>query len=255
MEIGLISALVIMVVIVAFTFVFLRITAENTGSMIRDNVICQIQTYDSLLQEKASELQLIKNRIEADKAAALKEKKMKKHFDRFPADIFLPPDVAFRSIDFYTDYKKIKNSFMFDKEKILHEVQHIMEENGDNERHRVLAGLLDKLSFESVYRLSVLHEEEQLEVILEIIAEEEKTVLEEFLAREKEFNILSFCQWLNVQQECSDTTVRILTSQKEADYDFADGVKIQYDMNLCEGFQIRTGTRLYDYGVRNNELI
>lgn len=255
MEIGLISALVVMVVIVAFTFAFLKITAENTGSMIRDNVVCQIQTYDSLLQEKESELQLVKNRIEAEKAAALKERKVEKHFAQSPADIFLPPDVAFRSIDFYTDYKKIKNSFMFDKEKVLHEVQRIMEENGDTERHRVLAGLLDKLSFESIYRLSVLHGEEQLEVILEIISEEEKAVLEEFLAGEEEFNILSFYQWLNVQQKCSDTTVRILTSEKEAGYDFADGVKIQYDMNLCEGFQIRTGTRLYDYGVRNNELI
>ena len=255
MEIGLISALVVMIVIVVFTFVFLRIAAENTGNKIRDNVICQIQTYDSLLEGKASELQRIKNQIEADKIAALKEKKVNKHFDQFQTDIFLPVDVAFRSIDFYSDYRKIKDSFIYDKEKIIHELQHIIEENSNNERYIVLTGLLDKLSFESVYQLSVLNGDEQLEVIREIIATKEKTVLEEFITKEREFNILSFSQWLNVQKECSDTIVKVLIPEKEGDYNFGDGVKTQYDMNLCEGFQIRTGTRLYDYGVRNNELI
>jgi len=256
MKYGFIVALLVMVIITVFTFIILKMIAESTGSKIRDNVITQMQTYDVLIQKKSSELQAIQKQIDNEQSKLLSDMKLSKTMEQSLPGNFPPANDRFRNIDFSEDYRNLKEGFIFDQEKMIREVYSSKEVQVENDINILLAGLLEKFNFENVFKLSVLHSMEQLEVIREIISEEEDILLEDFIKQNREFSCLAFYQWLYVQKEVNEKQIRVRTAEKNINYsNLGESIKIEYDGNLCEGFQILTGNKLYDYGVRKCELL
>jgi hypothetical protein len=263
MNISFIGALVVMIALTAFTFIILRASAADTGNKIRDNVIKQLQAYDSLIQKKNYELKAIQKQL--DEA----QSKMPHRFasavknSRAAGGFLLPDRIDSRNPAFFDDYRRIKGKIDCSVDEALHEIcgfragQDFRHKGELRERNLLLDGLLDKFNFENVYRLSVLHPDEQLEVVGEMLSEDGNTLFAEFMDQRTEFNGLSFYQWLYMQKKICDDTIRVKAAEMdESQLNIPDEELIrEYDKNMCEGFQIVIGNKLYDYGIRKYELI
>lgn len=256
MNSGFIAALLVMVIMTAFTFIILRMIAVNTGNKIRDNVIIQIKSYDVLIQKKEAELQAINKQIENEKIKVTDDTPEHLQYQQTPSGVFVIADVEYRSNDFGQDYRKLKEKFSFDRSEIIRNIYNQSIEQKQQDTSLLLDSLLDKISLDNVYKLTALTSAEQLEIIREIITKEERNILVDYVNQNEYFHCQAFYQWLYMQKKINDKQIVIRTAEINENYNnLGENINTEYDKNLCEGFQILIGNKMYDYGVRRRELI
>ncbi|MFT4145820.1 MAG: hypothetical protein QM644_15315 [Mobilitalea sp.] len=257
MNSGFIAALLVMILLTAFTFFILRMVAASTGDKIRDNVITQVKSYDALIQKKEAELQEIRKQIEHETKKLKNNSKLGLNQDQPAQDgVIITADARYRNVDFATDYKNIKNQFSFDQNMIIQEIYLENKGKQDEQECKLLDDLLSKLSLDIVYKLSAFDSEEQMEIMNDIVTEEEKGLMEEFRKQYANFHCINFYHWLYLQQKIKCNTILVKSSKAGGDYKhISDSIEVQQDNNLCEGFQIFAGRKMYDYGIRRLELI
>lgn len=252
------AALIVMVVLTALAFIALRIVATSINERIKNNFIKQLQSYDSLIQKKEAELNAITNKVKLGQNNALETIASNNNLNRIVEDIFLPPDAEYICNDFSMDYKQIKESFSFDKEKVDQELSKVYSQlnliDAKND-YQVVAGILEKLTFNSIFKLSVIEGNEQIEIIKQVLDDKENKILEQYISDNTNFDCTKFYHWLDLKKLSLDRSIRVLTSDN-INYDgVPDNVSFIQDKNLCEGFQIRVGNKLYDFGIRKCELL
>ncbi len=257
MNSGFIAALLVMILLTAFTFFILRMIAASTGDKIRDNVITQVKSYDALIQKKEAELQEVRKQMEHETNQLKKSGKSGLDNNQTtPEGVIITADARYRNIDFARDYKNIKNQFAFDQEQIIKDIYLENKEKQDEQECKLLEELLSKLSLDIVYKISAFDSAEQLEIMNDIINQEEKSLMEEFLRQYGNFHCITFYHWLYLQRKIKCNTILVKSSKAGEDYKhISDLIQVQQDNNLCEGFQIFTGSKMYDYGIRRFELI
>lgn len=256
MEGSFIGAVVAMLVLTAFSFIVLKASAIDTGSKIRDSVIRQIQSYDSLIQRKSSELNAITKKVEEKNKELLKDEDFENKAQTAFSEVVLPDHSEYLNNSFFTDYKRIRENFVFSRSEIIRVACDSVHEHDTGSKNVLFDGLADKFNFDNVYKLSALNQEEQLEVAGEIMTEDEKVLLDEFMENRAEFNGIDFYQWLYAARKLNDNVIHIKTSEMHEAFSIPGKISgTEYDGNICEGFQILCGNRLYDYGIRRFELI
>jgi|GEM_PF-566994 len=260
MDFGFLAALIVMLVLTVFAFIVLRIITVGVTGRIKDNVVKQLQSYDTLIQKKEAELAAIEQRLNEHGRYTEVETRKDMAEQKIP-EVFLPASAEYICTDFSEDYGKLKKKFSCDKVKIFEEIKKLQlnSQEADKadplESGSVIDGILEKLSFDSIFKLSVLEGQEQVSIIEQILEGKEKVYLEDFLRQDLEFESSKFYHWLQMKKLIQDKTVYIKTSDEDNAGERPNGVIFEYDSNLCEGFQIRVGNKLYDYGVRKCELI
>lgn len=256
MNAGFIAALLVMVIMTAFTFVILNFLSVHTGDKIRDNIVNQIKFYDVLVKKKESELQVLKDQLENEKSKLEKKRESTSEDSGALSNVFVTPEYLYINQDFVKDYRYIKEKFEFNLKEIikgLHDEYSSPQYQKDRE---ILDELSDKFSLANVYKMSAFSETEQLEIIKDVLTKEEKELLRDYILQNHGFNCLKFYQWLYVQRRIRDYKLYVNTAEKQVSFDtLGNSVQTRYDSNLCEGIQIYVGNRLYDYGIRKCELL
>lgn len=255
MESALIAALLVMALMVTFTFIILRMISINAGNKIRDNVVSQVQSYDNLIDMKASELQELQKQIVLEKEKLSGTKEMPTQVQPTFVGTTTPSLADYRHYDFANDYAKLKEKLSYQYKNVVKEIYQTNNIEEDKDYIKTLNSLIDKLSFENVYKISSLDSEEQLEIIKEIVNEKEMLVLEKFLDN-KQFDCISLYQWLYMQRKLHDVQICVKVTDKEKKTQgYGEIISVEYDHTLCEGFQVFVGNKMYDYGVCKYELI
>ena len=248
-------ALIVMLLMIVFAFIIIRIIAYYTGNRIRDYAVEQMQAYDMLIQKKTAELNEIRNQLNAEKEKASR-KDIMQIGDREIPEVFVPSFAEYRNYGIFADYRKIKENFQYKEDDIKAQVELLLQEPQNDNRYHSLESLLLKLNIDNVYKISSLQPEEQLEVIREILNDQEKNILDEHLAGCTEFSCIDFYQWLHVQRVLSDNSIRIRSAQAcELKGHKGKLISAEPDQGPCEGFQILSGNKLYDFGIRVSELV
>ena len=256
MNSGFIAALFIMIIMTAFSFLILHTIAVKATDKIRDNVVNQIKSYDTLIQKKEEELQALKLQIESESNKLVVDKRSDTPGNETLMGVFVTFDAVYRNDDFSKDYRNLKEHFEFNRLEVVTDIYKQYNGRKDQDNNKVLDGLIDKFSLENVYKISAFRSEEQLEIIEELLTKEEMSLLDEFREQSLGFNCLVFYHWLYVQRKIKDRKLLVKTAEDNENYDgIGELLQTQYDKNLCEGIQIYVGNKLYDYGIRNYELI
>lgn len=259
MNLGIIGALIAMAALTAYAFIVLRTAASDTGGKIRDKVIRQLESYDVLMQKKSYELVMLLKQIDEAKAALPKRSGLRRDDGQELSGFILPDDADMRNPQFFADYKRIRETLIYDRSDVIREILYSRENtdpsNAARKRNLLLDSIMGKFSFDNVYRLSVLHPDEQLEVTVEILSADERELLDEYMERSGRFDSLGFYQWLYMHKKICDDTILVRSADIQNYYSSPDkSIRMVYDRNICEGFQIIVGNRLYDYGIREYEL-
>lgn len=259
MNFGLFAAFIVMVILTAFAFIALRIVAASITGRIKDSVVKHLQSYDTLIQRKEAELAAITNEINRGQNRSSEEFAGKIISSQTVANIFLPPNSQFLNNDFSKDYRQLKERFSFNKEKVAEEVKKIDAEisimSEGKTDYQVVVGILDKLTFDSIFRLSILEDYEQIEIIQQVLDDNENLILDEFISQNANFDCTKFYHWLDMKKLSLDKSIRVLSTDETHSQGLPENVRFILDKNLCEGFQIRVGNKLYDYGIRKCELL
>lgn len=255
MNAGFMAALIVMLIMIAFTFIVVRMIAFSTGNRIRDYVVMQMQTYDVLIDKKSAELNEIREQLKAEREM-ISHKEKHQTANNEIKEVYAPSYTEYRNYELFSDYRNLKDNFLHHKKDIAIQIDRLMQKNLSDEVYNNLEQLLLKLNIDNVYKISTLQAEEQLDVIREVITDNEQRILDEFMVNQETFSCVDFYQWLYVRKVMNDNRIRIKTSET---YDMNDNksklITVEYDEGLCEGFQILQGNRLYDYGIRTSELV
>lgn len=259
MTFAFIAALIVMVIMTVIAFIALRIITMGLAGKIKDNVVKQLQSYDFLIQRKEAELAAIKEQLDTEQSNYKFGSVLNGSNEQKLPDLYLPSTSEYMNYDFSEDYKKLKKHFLFDKHNINCAIEQLLqsqetEAGALSKDNAVTDKILEKLSFDSMFKLAMLDSNEQQEIVEQLLLEEEKALLEEYIGDNKVFESFKFYDWLKNRQLLNDKQIRVKAAGFQQELNL-DGVLVEYDENLCEGFQIRIGNKLYDYGIRKCELV
>lgn len=238
----------------AFMVFLIKRISYTVGKKIHFDVIKMVSAYDSLIDEKSKQLQLLNSKISNDDIEDEANDVQKVQIEPILQNVKTDFIIKARYVDdnFPNSYKLVRNEFKLDKVGIIN----TFKENHKNEKdENIYNSILEKISFETFYNIATLDCDKQISVFKEYFNNEEKEIIDDFSKKNKNFKALVFYNYLKNKAKTCDNRIYIRTSDPKADYNFlGSGIATQYDNNLCEGFCIVSKEYLYDYSIAKMEI-
>ena len=233
-------------VVVIFAVILL---SSGVLQKLKKEVFRYIKVYNKYMEEASV--------TEANTGATKDEEKSEDFFElpKDPAIPFIAKNAETQKKDFFADYVKIRSAFRNSAASALRNLPTLSD--SEIALGVCVDGILQKLSFDSVYRISCLQPEKQVSVLKEIFSETEQEVLKQYTEEnEGVFSVIGFYSHLQGKSKELDRTVYLYSREPEelGIQAKSDQLIIRKDEELCEGFQIVQGNRLYDYGLRSSEI-
>ncbi len=237
---------------------------------IRSKTLELISVYDELLEEKSSKLREIEKqaarRNAQDKAQQEEQSKLKfRHVSEEAGKAGKAGNHSIRSLrltkqagaDSYRDpmlgslYRKLRESFSFNPDEIIQ----ILKESGTQKDESPARKLLKELNPDTVYRLSSLEPETQLDILRESLGTEETKLLDEYMQKHKSFGALDFYDYLLFKADTENGAAILSVPGSICKSSMKLGsTTILPDDEICEGFQLEEDNILYDYCIKAREL-
>ncbi len=249
MSANMIAAVIITVISCAVVIFAVILLSSGVLQKLKKEVFRYIKVYNKYMEEAVASEQNMEKSVETERTEAVSE------LPKDPAIPFIARNVETQKKDFFADYIKIRSAFQNSAASALRKLPELSEEEAS--MGICVDELVQKLSFESMYRISCLQPEKQLQVLKEILSEKEWNLLEQY--REETgvvFSVTEFYSYLQGKSKEFDRKVYLYSREPKELGIQANSEQLQIcrDEMLCEGFQIIQGNRLYDYGLRSSEI-
>lgn len=245
--------LIVLIALVALSISWLQKTVLRN---IRSKTLSLISAYDELLEEKSQALaQLAAQEVrqvevvvqtpspEVPEARPEMSTAVLNTIQRSAAS-------DYREADIGSYYQVIRENFSFDLKAVLPELEKVAPSGVGP-----ATALLEKLDYDTVYQLSTLTREDQLQILRSVLTQPELALLEDHVLVNKDFSVLGFYDSLKAIAASEPGKARLRVSPSAAQYCTCPGtVEILGDPEICEGFQIEQDNRLYDFSIKTREL-
>ncbi len=250
MVIVFISVAVVLAALDVFVFLMLKRLVTATGKNLRRGVVKQLGAYDSLFAAKSVELAQMQQQARTmRKNASIVTEEVRLGAG---ANTVLVPPARYRGEGFTTGYREIREGFRFDARAVFEGVKNTPSDEKDDEFVKNADKLLERLTFNALYGLSQLDEEEQLAVCLSACTEGEAELIREYLTLFPHFDAPEFACALRMERDNRDNTIYIRTARETAER--FEGAHTAVDPSLCEGMTLRKHGILYDYSIAEREI-
>ena len=228
-------------------FVIVDVLAGGVIRQMKKEVFRYVKQYNEHMQSGTGAQE-----IKSQKNAAPEERKQKA--ENLPVP-FLPSVCPMRKQDFFQDYRKLREVFATDVNQVIAQLP--KQNKANSEKYALFAGMVDSLSFDTLYEISSLPSQIQLEILREAFGKKEREVLETYLEQtEQDFDCARFYTYLKSKKAEHDNTIYCYVGSGHAGLQQTKTkVELCVDEEICEGFQLLHGNLLYDYGVRSSELM
>lgn len=249
MSANMIAAVIITVISCAVVIFAVVLLSSGVLQKLKKEVFRYIKVYNKYMEETSE--------AETNARETTDSVKTEEEFGlpKDPAIPFIAKNVETQKKDFFADYVKIRSAFRNSAASALRNLPAFSD--SDIVLGVCVDGILQKLSFDSVFRISCLQPEKQLAVLNEIFSETEQEVLTRYTEENGPvFSVTEFYSYLQGKSKELDQTVYLYSREPDAlgIQAKSDQLIICKDEELCEGFQIVQGNRLYDYGLRSSEI-
>lgn len=234
---------------------------KNVMHSIRNKTLSLLDTYDDLLEEKRRELSQLERQIsECEKALAARQGAEdlaagEKTGAPPKAETLAVLRAAERAgTAFYRDdalgklYRMIRENFSFHVDDVMAAIDEGVEETGGP-----ASRMLEGLAFDTVYQMSTLCGEQQVQILRSALDGEEAALLEDYLVQHRTFRVLEFYDYLKASAEMERQPARIWIPEGAGTMEDG-GNTVLPDEGICEGFQVELDHLLYDYSIRTREL-
>ncbi len=256
-----IATVVVILGLILFTSLAIVTISKTTCRNIKKKTLELASLYDYLLEEHSQELKNKKRLIDqlGYQASVMPEESESKspRKESFSGPVsastmntveniskasYLTPQVA-------DMYQEIRSNFTTDLDSVLEKIPNIDQQAPEG----LATKLLSKLSYENIYAMSFLSEEEQLECMRECLDEEYVYLLKNFLEMQGTFFSLDFYTYLKEEAYNENEEVTVYVSPN-VDIDKTEGLNIVVSDEICEGIQVEKNHVLYDYSIQKKEI-
>lgn len=255
-----IATVVVILGLILFTSLAIVTISKTTCRNIKKKTLELASLYDYLLEEHSQELKNKKRLIDqlgyhASAPEEVAQKQVKQMSNAGPAPTstmntvenigkasYLSPQVA-------EMYQEIRSNFTTDLDSVLEKVPGINQQVSEGLATR----LLGQLSYENIYAMSFLSEEEQLECMGECLEEKYVPLLKGYLEMHETFFSLDFYTYLKEEAYKENKAVTVYVSPNVT-IDRTTGLNVVVSEDICEGIQVEKDHVLYDYAIQKKEI-
>ena len=232
--------------------------ANQVTENVRERSVYLLSFYDELIRQKREKLQEIEQKIE-EKGGEIEERAVTaaqgaesasapvadvmKTIEQISSSEYMDSTAA-------SAYRQIRKGFSRDVLKTLDSLNISPEGRGEGRATK----LVNSLSGDSIYKLSVYPQEVQQELLEEILQGEDLELLDEYKGNTKSFNAIGFYDWLKSRAASEPGRIKLYVSKTEEAGEYPDYVDVTVDEDICEGFIIEADNTVYDYCIKGKEI-
>ena len=235
-------------------FFVLKSTVKKINSQTKLYFVDKAQEYDYMIDEKLEKLSKINQE--------LKEKELNKEEDNNSINsnnyefdykiIDLLNKTKYQDKNIFELNKMIDDKFDIDYVGLLKEFLKNIKDDGT---YKFVTNLRNKFNSDIIYKLKVLTEEEQIELLNKNLNETEKEIYKAYLKINKKHNLDSFIDYLNELVELNNPNITVYVGNKTENYDHLSGyIKTVYSKDIYKGIKIIYKNKIYDYSLNERNV-
>ncbi|MDD6159718.1 MAG: LapA family protein [Oscillospiraceae bacterium] len=251
MKLTFLAVVIVMIVLIGFVLLVLRSLTISAGIRIRADMVKLLQSYDRILEEKSREIKRLQKELEEmPDPAARPEPVQSEPVSTEPQErgsASIPEAAEYRHSAFGDSYGAVRDYFMLSEQDKQALVEQVRKEEAGTPRGAAAAALRQSLSYDTVFRMTLLSPEEQLRLLDTSLNDNDWTLLRDFCEEQGDtpFNITRFCDWLEELSHLESGEI-LVRGSGDASGDGQNGI--------CEGIRIVVGNKLYDYSIDEREI-
>jgi hypothetical protein len=149
-------------------------------------------------------------------------------------------------------YRQIRSQFYFNPAAVLSKlpIADVSRTGGG-----LATKLLRSLDNDTVFSMSQLSREEQFDLLTQVVGDEYGSLLTEFDRPGEKFDILDFCDFLQVKSTTESQPIKVYVPADMLNYrTFSDNVEVVADLDICDGLQIEADNMIYDFAIKGREI-
>lgn len=256
-----IATVVVMLGLILFTSVSIITISKTTCQNIKKKTMELTSLYDYLIEEHSQELRN-KKRLLAQLEQELEPAAPVQAAQPQPvANVAASTSVAalqtvekiskatYLNEEMAQTYQEIRSHFSQDFDQVLQKVPALATKTEKSAAECIL----ELFSYETIYSMSFLAQQEQLECIQAVLPVEYTSVLEQFLSENDAFFSLDFYTYLKEQAEQESQKMTIYVSPNVA-IDASQQLPVEVNEDICEGIQVEVNHQLYDFAIEKKEM-
>ena len=235
-------------------FLVLKSTVKKINSQTKLYFVDKVQEYDYMIDEKIEKLSKINQE--------LKEKELNKEEDNNSINsnnyefdykiIDLLNKTKYQDKNIFELNKMIDDKFDIDYVSLLKEFLKNVKDDGT---YKFVMNLRNKFNSDIIYKLKILTDEEQVELLNKNLDETEKEIYNAYLKINKKHNLDSFIDYLNELVDLNNPSITVYVGNKNENYDYlSEHIKTIYSKDIYKGIKIIYKNKIYDYSLNERNV-
>ena len=247
-----ISFVVIILLVVAMSLI-LKNAVKTIDEKSKSYFVDKLKEYDYLIDEKEKRLSELESELEKRKNG-LKDNTFgssKPNYDFDTSIIDLLTETSYLDKNIFEINKRIEEKFIINYEDLIKDfLSNINEDN----KYDFCLNLRNKFTPEEIYKIEIMLDSEREEYLKEFLNKEEYMVYEIFISSNR-FNMEDFVDYLNRLIDLNDSTVTVLVSSKNINFDYIDKkIKTKVSDNIYKGIKILYRNKVYDFSLNEGNV-
>ena len=125
----------------------------------------------------------------------------------------------------------------------------------DDEAYKFVTNLRNKFTSDIIYKLKVLSDNEQIELLNKNLDNKELEIYKAYLTTNKKFNLDSFIDYLNELVDLNNPNITVYVGNKTENYDYlSEHIKTIYSKDIYKGIKIIYRNKIYDYSLNERNV-
>lgn len=248
------AVLVITMVLNLFLLFVIRQMVTITNRQVQRHFTRELEFCTEELDGKLQELHAAQNRLEGIEKQIQEQKAVRKDMavygqgrNRTGQAAVVKGNARYRNGESLETYRYIRDHMKPDYEELIQKAAR--RQSGTEKIWNVCRSMMEKLDFETTYRLATMPEEEQGRILKELLTEEELQVLEEAAPSEDFSDIIIRLDKVRQYMMLHSPEVIVQCGEKDQDRKQYGSVKVEYNPNIHEGIRLRMGSGMLDYSL------
>lgn len=253
-----IAVVVVMVVLNVFMLFVVRSVAAVVGRQIRKETQKLFAAYEPLLVEKSKELRDLEQKLKDIQPQSILETPEPKQMSKGPAAVVVSGgeahrNRAYRNPLFADGYRSVQSRFTIEPEAVIGQVA--QEKTVEDQKVTLATWIVEHISFDMVYRLSTLTPEMQWQLLWDTMDKEMQPLFKAVAGSEDTFQMVDFYHDMKTICAYETGTLFVRTGGEKDDFaGLSDDVVTVLDPSICQGVQIVTGNKMYDFSIGKRDI-
>ena len=235
-------------------FFVLKSTVKKINSQTKLYFVDKAQEYDYMIDEKIEKLSKINQELK-EKELNKEEKDNSINSNNYEFDyqiIDLLNKTKYQDKNIFEINKMIDEKFDIDYVGLLKE---FLKNVQDDEAYKFVTNLRNKFTSDIIYKLKVLSDNEQIELLNKNLDNKELEIYKAYLTTNKKFNLDSFIDYLNELVDLNNPNITVYVGNKTENYDYlSEHIKTIYSKDIYKGIKIIYRNKIYDYSLNERNV-